>query len=156
MTNLPADFNPATDPNWRELEEGEVVNIGDVFVRQFGECLVLDRCGYVFESESHWPTYRRITPEPATPKTDKVSPGIDQIPFEAMEAEGAIYAEGEPKYDRDNWKKGVGNIEYQRERTRHALRHLQLWANGDRSEDHLAKVRWFTGTQIWIEKQEAK
>lgn len=86
------------------------------------------------------------------PKTEVVSPGIDQIPFEGIEAIGAIFAEGEPKYGRDNWKKGAGDIEYERERTRHAMRHLWLWANGDRSEDHIAKVGWFCVTQIWRER----
>lgn len=86
-------------------------------------------------------------------KTEKVSPGIDQIPFESLEALGEIFAEGEEKYGRDNWKKGIGDRPYQEERARHALRHLYLWVNGDRSEPHLAKVMWFCVTQIWLDKQ---
>lgn len=88
------------------------------------------------------------------PKTEKLSPGIEQIPFEALEACGEIFAEGEIKYGLDNWKKGVNDKEYQNERTRHAIRHLMKWANGDRSEPHLAKVMWFCVTQIWTEKNE--
>lgn len=87
--------------------------------------------------------------EPKAPKTDKLSPGIEQIPFCALERIGAIFAEGEPKYGRDNWKKDPGNVEYNRERLRHALRHLHLYAEGDTSEDHLAKVAWFCVTTIW-------
>jgi len=89
-------------------------------------------------------------------KTDKICGGVDEIPFEGIEQIGSIFVEGQSKYGRDNWKGGVHDIEYQRERTRHAIRHLQLWANGDRSENHLAKVAWFCVTQIWIEVQQSK
>jgi len=92
-------------------------------------------------------------PEISKAKTEKLSPGIEQIPFEALEACGEIFAEGEIKYGRDNWKKGLNDQEYQTERCRHAIRHLMKWANGDRSEPHLAKVMWFCVTQIWTEKQ---
>ena len=89
------------------------------------------------------------------PQSEQVSPGIDQIPFEGLEAIGEIFAEGEKKYGRDNWKQDPGNEPYNRERTRHAIRHLMLWANGDRSENHLAKVAWFCVTTIWREKHNA-
>ena len=87
------------------------------------------------------------------PKTETVSPGIDQIPFEGIEAIGEIFAEGEPKYGRDNWKRGVDDTDYDQERCRHAMRHLWLWSNGDRSEDHLAKVGFFVVTQLWRERR---
>jgi hypothetical protein len=86
------------------------------------------------------------------PKSETLSPGLDQIPFVGIEAIGAIFAEGEKKYGRDNWKKQPNNDEYNAERTRHAIRHLFLWANGDRTEPHLAKVAWFCVTTIWREK----
>ena len=85
------------------------------------------------------------------PKTETVSPGIDQIPFEGIEAIGQQFALGEPKYGRDNWKRGVDDTDYDQERCRHAMRHLWLWSNGDRSEDHLAKVGFFVVTQLWRE-----
>lgn len=87
----------------------------------------------------------------AKPRSEVVSPGIDQIPFEGVEAIGAIFAEGEVKYGKDNWKQDPSNEEYNRERTRHAIRHLLLWASGDRAEAHLAKVAWFCVTTIWRE-----
>lgn len=87
-----------------------------------------------------------------TPQSEKLAPGVDQIPFEGIEAIGAIFAEGEKKYGINNWKKQPDNDDYNRERTRHAIRHLMLWANGDRSEPHLAKVAWFCVTTIWREK----
>jgi hypothetical protein len=86
------------------------------------------------------------------PKSETLSPGIDQIPFESLEALGEIFAEGEAKYGRDNWKKVPNDHAYNAERTRHAIRHLYLWANGDRSEAHLAKVMWFCVTTLWREK----
>lgn len=83
------------------------------------------------------------------PASETVSPGIDQIPFEGLEAVGEIFKEGEEKYGRDNWKIPDSYGSYDSERLRHALRHLYLYANGDRSEDHLAKVAWFCLTQIY-------
>lgn len=91
-----------------------------------------------------------------SPTTETLSPGIDQIPFEGLEAIGAIFAEGETKYGRDNWKQQPSNKAYNQERTRHAIRHLMLWANGDRSENHLAKVAWFCVTTIWRDQQTSK
>lgn len=87
------------------------------------------------------------------PKSEVLAPGVDQIPFEAMERLGAIFAEGQIKYGRDNWKTDPHNKEYNEERTRHAIRHLMLYANGDRQEDHLAKVMWFAATMLWRTSQ---
>lgn len=79
---------------------------------------------------------------PQKAKTEKVCPGIEQIPFHSIERIGAIFEEGRIKYGRDNWKKGVGDNEFITERIKHMIRHLMLFANGDRQEDHLAKVGW--------------
>ncbi len=86
------------------------------------------------------------------PKSEELAPGVEQIPFEGLEEIGKIFSEGEKKYGLNNWKLQPDNAEYNRERTRHAIRHLMLWANGDRSEPHLAKVAWFCVTTIWREK----
>ncbi len=83
-------------------------------------------------------------------------PGVEQVPYTLVKRVGAIFAEGEPIYGRDNWKKGVFDYTYQRKRLRHAIQHLMMYANGDRSEDHLAKVAWFCGTQMFHEEEEAK
>lgn len=83
------------------------------------------------------------------PKSEKLCPGVEQIPFESLERLGAIFAEGEKKYGLDNWKTSPEDKEYNTERTRHAIRHLMLYANGDRQEDHLAKVMWYCVTTIW-------
>jgi hypothetical protein len=90
------------------------------------------------------------------PQTESTSPGIDQIPFVAIESIGRIFAEGEQKYGRDNWKRDPSNESYNAERGRHALRHLYLYLNGDRSEDHLAKVAWYCVTTLWRTNQPTK
>lgn len=87
-------------------------------------------------------------------KSETIGSELRQIPYEGLEAIGRIFSEGAQKYGVDNWKKGIGDAEYQGERLNHAIRHLLLWANQDRAEDHLAKVAWFCVTQIWLAAQE--
>lgn len=86
-------------------------------------------------------------------KTDKVSTGMALIPWHSILAIGKIFVEG-LRYGKDNWKKGVGDKEYQEERLEHALTHFALWKEGDRSEAHLAKVAWFCVTQLELERLE--
>lgn len=76
------------------------------------------------------------------------------MPYELIRRVGLIFKEGEAKYARDNWKQGASDKKYQEDRLEHAIRHLMLWANGDRKEDHLAKVAWFCGTQMELERIE--
>lgn len=97
--------------------------------------------------------YGSVTPEvengtTSGPKTEKLGTSPSQIPVEAIEAIGRIFEEGRVKYGRDNWKKGLNNPTYQEERLNHAIVHLFKYANGDTSEDHLAKVAWFCVTQL--------
>jgi hypothetical protein len=84
-------------------------------------------------------------------KTDKLDSGLTLIPFHPLFKLGQIYVEG-LRYGKDNWKKGINDSEFQEERLEHALRHLFLWKEGDRSEDHLAKVAWFCFTQMELER----
>lgn len=109
-------------------------------------------------------------PTPDQPLTDGPSTellsggygaGIDQIPLEVLTRLGNVFAEGERKYGRDNWRKRTSNdTSYTDERFRHALRHLMLWneeRNGHRApcgDDHLAKVMWFCGTTMERQRQE--
>lgn len=86
-------------------------------------------------------------------KTDKVGSGLVLIPFYSILRLGKIFVEG-LRYGRDNWKKGVGDKEYQEERLEHALLHFIKWKEGDRTEDHLAKVSWFCITQMELERLE--
>ncbi len=87
--------------------------------------------------------------KPKQPKTELVSPGIDQIPLVALQRIGAIFEEGRQKYGEGNWRLDPANVEYNRERLRHAITHLLKYAEGDTTEDHLPKVAWFCVTQIW-------
>lgn len=86
-------------------------------------------------------------------KSDKVNTGLTLIPLYSLLDLGKIFIEG-IRYGKDNWKKGVGDKEYQEERLEHALLHLIKWKEGDRSEEHLAKVAWFCFTQLELERLE--
>jgi hypothetical protein len=48
------------------------------------------------------------------------------------------YAEGAAKYGDNNWQKGMPASDTMN----HALRHLNLWLSGDKTEDHLAHAAW--------------
>jgi hypothetical protein len=50
----------------------------------------------------------------------------------------AIYREGEVKYGKANWLKGMDTGET----LNHTLRHLALFMEGNKNEDHLAKAVW--------------
>lgn len=91
--------------------------------------------------------------ENRTPKTDVLGLGLTLIPFHPLYRIGKIFIEG-LRYGKDNWKKGVNNSDYQEERLEHAMNHLFLWKEGDRTEDHLAKVAWFCLTQMDLERME--
>ena len=47
-------------------------------------------------------------------------------------------AEGAKKYGAYNWEKGIPASEM----LNHAIRHIYLWLEGDRGEDHLAHAAW--------------
>lgn len=96
---------------------------------------------------------RTFLPEPEKAKSDKSNTGLVMIPFYSILRIGRIFVEG-LRYGRDNWKKGVGDQEFQEERLEHALLHLIKWKEGDRTEDHLAKVAWFCVTQMELERLE--
>lgn len=101
------------------------------------------------------------TPEPVAQSllpekkaaTDRLGTGLVLIPFYSIVRLGAIFIEG-LRYGRDNWKKGVNDKEYQEERLEHAFLHLIKYKEGDKSEDHLAKVMWFCATQLELERLE--
>lgn len=95
----------------------------------------------------------QLLPTPEKAATDKVGTGLVMIPFYSVLRLGKIFVEG-LRYGRDNWKKGVHDKEYQEERLEHAMLHLIKWKEGDRTEDHLAKVMWFCTTQMELERLE--
>lgn len=89
---------------------------------------------------------------------------LTQIPFDAERRLGRVFKEGERKYDRDNWRKGADDTQYQLERANHALKHFKIYLHwlqfhedvGEENEDHLAKVMWFCATQMELERLEGK
>ena len=100
-------------------------------------------------------------------KTDIEKFDLTQIPLSSEKRIGAIFREGEIKYDRNNWREGIGNKKYQLERANHALKHLKIHLHllehdeyigelkDGKREDDLAKVGWFVATQCEIERLES-
>lgn len=63
---------------------------------------------------------------------------FDLITPVAMRRLAETYSEGSKKYGDHNWTKGMPVSQVMN----HALRHLYLWLDGDKSEDHLAHATW--------------
>jgi hypothetical protein len=84
---------------------------------------------------------------PGKAKSDVLGLGLVLIPFHSIYRIGKIFIEG-LRYGRDNWRKGIYDSTWQEERLEHAINHLFLHKEGDRSEDHLAKVAWFCVVQM--------
>jgi hypothetical protein len=98
---------------------------------------------------------RAVVEIKSSAKSDKLGLGLVMIPMYSIYKIGKIFIEG-LRYGRDNWKKGVFDTTYQEERLEHAFNHLMLWKEGNRSEEHLAKVAWFCITQMELERMEAE
>jgi hypothetical protein len=64
----------------------------------------------------------------------KLEARYDLLPLAGLTAMAEAMARGLEKYPRDNWRKGIPVEQC----INHAIRHLYLWLEGDRSEDHLA------------------
>lgn len=62
----------------------------------------------------------------------------DLIPPQPMRRLAETYAEGAMKYSDHNWLKGMPYSVT----INHVLRHINLWLEGDSSEDHLAHAAW--------------
>ncbi len=82
---------------------------------------------------------------------------LTQIPMRSLVRVGQIFAEGEKKYGRDNWRQGAGDIKFQRKRLNKAIKHLLIYTEsllyGKHSpEDDLAKVLWFCLIQMELER----
>lgn len=68
--------------------------------------------------------------------------GFEQIPYNSIAAICRVIKEGEKSYGLGNWKKAANSHEDLIERLVHIINHTMLFIEGDRSEDHLAKVAW--------------
>jgi hypothetical protein len=69
---------------------------------------------------------------------EKVSIAYHLIPSIALRRLAMVYTEGCKKYAPRNWEKGI----LYSEMYNHLQEHLQKYKEGDRTEDHLAKVAW--------------
>ena len=97
-------------------------------------------------------------------ETEKIGSDLTQIPMTALVQLGAVFVEGEKKYGRENWQRGLYDMEYQLERANHALLHLLRHIDAMKAgrtqqidsdvELNLAKVMWFCATQIELERME--
>ena len=66
------------------------------------------------------------------------------------------FALGEDQHAGDPWYENVENdySAFRRERLQHIRDHLDMWATGDRREDHLAAVAWGVLTFMHLENKE--
>jgi len=88
-----------------------------------------------------------LNPNPtlkSTPMSSTKIPlnGFEQIPYNSIVAICKIIKEGEKAHGKGNWMKAADNYEDLIERLVHIINHTMLFIEGDRSEDHLAKVAW--------------
>lgn len=65
-------------------------------------------------------------------------PRFDLIPTAGLRAVAETYKEGSLRYGPFNWERGMEVHDL----LNHAIRHLQLWIGGDRSEDHIGHAAW--------------
>lgn len=73
----------------------------------------------------------------------------DTIPPCAMRRLAKVYYEGAQRYGDVNWQKGIPSSNL----INHAVNHLMLWLEGNRDEDHLAKVVWGMFTLMYNESK---
>lgn len=98
-----------------------------------------------------WPAEYPSPPAAAPPKSeihqfetgavrskDADSVRYDLISPIALRRMAETYHEGSQKYGDDNWLRGFPYGAC----LNHAMRHIELWRSGDRSEDHLAHAAW--------------
>ena len=90
----------------------------------------------------------RTFPSGATRSRDADCERYDLIPPSAVRREAIIMAEGAETHGDRNWEQGVPIHVC----LNHLERHLNLYKSGDRSEDHLAKIRVNAGFIIHFEE----
>lgn len=74
--------------------------------------------------------------------------------MEALRREAVRMAEGARDHGENNYRAGKTDPGFIRDRVNHLIEHALKYADGDRSEDHLAAIRANTGMLIWIESAE--
>jgi len=84
-------------------------------------------------------------------KSSEERPRYDLIPREALQRYAERCGLGARLHGDDNWKKGIADPAYQRDRLNHLWDHLTRYTAGDRSEDHLGAILWGAGALCWFE-----
>jgi len=95
--------------------------------------------------------YNELTKFPggATRSSDADNERYDLCPSIWQKRDAIIMAEGAITHGPDNWKSGIPiNV-----CLNHLERHLNLWKSGDRTEDHLAKIRVNAGFIMYFEEE---
>lgn len=85
-------------------------------------------------------------------KSSEKKPRYDLIPPRALEREAARMAEGAQAHGENNYRRGQGDPAFIRDRINHLIEHALRYADGDRSDDHLAAIRCNAGMLIWLEE----
>ena len=78
-------------------------------------------------------------------------PRYDLIPAEAIRREAIRMAEGAAVHGDRNYQQGKNDPKFINDRINHMIEHALLYANGDRSTDHLAAIRCNAGMLIWLD-----
>lgn len=85
-------------------------------------------------------------------KSTERRPRYDLIPARALEREAARMADGADTHGENNYRRGKDDPAFQKDRLNHLIHHAIQYANGDRSDDHLAAIRCGAGMLIWFEE----
>ena len=124
-----------------EMEKIEVFVICEI-CKTHSVCVII----LAKEEESELRTF----PSGATRSRDADCERYDLIPPSAVRREAIIMAEGAETHGDRNWEQGVPIHVC----LNHLERHLNLYKSGDRSEDHLAKIRVNAGFIIHFEEKD--
>jgi hypothetical protein len=85
-------------------------------------------------------------------ETRERAPHFSSIPYSFLEALGKRYTLGDDRYGRDNWRNGLSDIEFLRERANHLAWHVLRYLSGefgeDTEEENLAAAAWGCATLI--------
>lgn len=83
-------------------------------------------------------------------KRNAKQPRYDLIPLSFLTELASVFAEGLAKYGEDSWKQG--GEDFLRDCLNHVQWHLSMYMQGDRGENHLAKVAWGALAVRWNDK----
>lgn len=89
-------------------------------------------------------------------KSSELAPRFDLIPYEAQRREAVRWGLGAQGHGENNWKKGLRDDVFRKDRLNHLIVHIAKWADGDRSDDHLAAARCNLAMLIWFEEMDGR